>query len=44
MIACGAHFTLAYTECGILYYWGMIIPDDINSIQHMPNIMPISLT
>ena len=32
MIACGAHFSLCYTELGILYYWGMLVPEDINSI------------
>lgn len=44
MIACGAHFSLCYTELGILYYWGMLVPDDINSIQWIPNFMPISLS
>lgn len=32
MIACGAHFSLCYTELGILYYWGMLVPEDTNSI------------
>jgi alpha-tubulin suppressor-like RCC1 family protein len=41
-IACGAHFSLCYTECGILYYWGMLIPDDVESIQWYPNFLSIS--
>lgn len=32
MIACGAHFSICYTQLGILYYWGMLVPEDINSI------------
>ena len=32
MIACGAHFSLCYTELGILYYWGMLVPENVNSI------------
>ena len=42
-IACGAHFSLCYSELGILYYWGMLVPDDTNSIQWIPNFMSISL-
>jgi alpha-tubulin suppressor-like RCC1 family protein len=43
MVACGAHFSLCYTELGILYYWGMLVPDDAKSIQWIPNFMSISL-
>lgn len=43
MIACGAHFSICYTELGILYYWGMLVPEDINSIQWIPNFMSISM-
>lgn len=42
-IACGAHFSICYSELGILYYWGMLIPDDVNSIQWSPNFMGVSL-
>jgi alpha-tubulin suppressor-like RCC1 family protein len=42
MIACGAHFSICYTEFGILYYWGMLVPEDISSIQWIPNFMSIS--
>lgn len=42
-VACGAHFSLCYTELGILYYWGMLVPDDIDSIQRIPAFMSISL-
>ena len=43
MIACGAHFSLCYTELGILYYWGMLVPEEISSIQWIPNFMSISM-
>ena len=43
LIACGAHFSLCYTELGILYYWGMLVPDDLDSIQRIPAFMSISL-
>lgn len=43
MVACGAHFSICYTELGILYYWGMLVPDDTNSIQWIPNFMSISV-
>lgn len=32
MIACGAHFSICYSELGILYYFGMLTPDDTSSI------------
>ena len=43
IIACGAHFSICYSELGILYYWGMLIPDVVESIQWVPNFMSISL-
>ena len=43
MIACGAHFSVCYTELGVLYYWGMLIPDDTSSIQWIPNFMSVSV-
>ena len=43
MISCGAGFSLCYTELGILYYWGMLIPDDIASIQWIPSFMSMSM-
>lgn len=43
MIACGAHFSICYTQFGILYYWGMLVPEDTSSIQWIPNFMSISL-
>lgn len=43
MIACGAHFSLCYTDLGILYYWGMLVPDEIGSIQWIPKFMSISM-
>jgi alpha-tubulin suppressor-like RCC1 family protein len=32
LIACGANFSVCYTELGIVYYWGMMIVDDRESI------------
>ena len=32
LIACGAHFSICYSELGILYYWGMLVPDVVESI------------
>lgn len=43
MIACGAHFSLCYTDLGILYYWGMLVPDEIDSIQWIPKFMSVSM-
>ena len=43
LIACGAHFSLCYSELGILYYWGMLVPDNIESIQRIPAFMSVSL-
>lgn len=43
IIACGANFSLCYTELGIIYYWGMLIPENFESINWMPNFLNISL-
>lgn len=43
MISCGAHFSLCYTKLGILYYWGMLVPEEVNSIQWTPNFMNVSM-
>jgi alpha-tubulin suppressor-like RCC1 family protein len=43
LIACGSNFNICYTELGILYYWGMLVPDDFENIQWFPNFMPISI-
>lgn len=43
LIACGSNFSICYTELGILYYWGMLIADDLESIEWMPNFMTISI-
>jgi len=32
LISCGASFSIAYSELGILYCWGMMVPDDYDSI------------
>jgi alpha-tubulin suppressor-like RCC1 family protein len=42
LIACGPNFNICYTEHGILYSWGMLVPDDYENIQWIPNFMPIS--
>jgi len=43
MIACGAQFSICYTELGILYYWGMLVPEDTSSIQWIPNFLGVSM-
>ena len=42
LIACGPNFNICYTEHGILYSWGMLVPNDFENIQWIPNFMPIS--
>ncbi len=42
-IACGANFSLCYTELGIIYYWGMLVPDEFDSISWYPNFLTISM-
>jgi alpha-tubulin suppressor-like RCC1 family protein len=29
IIACGPNYNICYTQSGILYYWGMLVPDDV---------------
>ena len=43
LIACGAHFSICYSELGILYAWGMLIPEEVESIQRVPCFLAISL-
>ena len=43
LISAGANYTICYTECGILYYWGMLVPDDYNSIDYYPAFLNISI-
>ena len=42
LVACGAHFSLCYTELGILYYSGMPVPEDFESIQRIPAFRSLS--
>ena len=43
LISAGANYSVCYTEAGILYYWGMLIPDDYDSIEYLPNFLSIVL-
>ena len=43
LISAGANYSVCYTEAGILYYWGMLIPDDYESIEYLPNFLGIKL-
>ncbi len=43
IIACGANYSICYTELGIIYYWGMLVQDDFDTINWLPNFMAISL-
>lgn len=42
LIACGPNYNMCYTEHGILYSWGMLVPDDFENIQWLPSFMPIT--
>lgn len=42
MIACGANFSLCYTELGVVYRWGMLVPEDFDSITWLPTFITIS--
>lgn len=42
MIACGANFSLCYTTLGVVYYWGMLVPEDYNSITWLPSFLNVS--
>ena len=42
MIACGANFSLCYTALGVVYYWGMLVPDDLSSIYWYPGFLTVS--
>ena len=43
LISAGANYSVCYTEAGILYYWGMLIPDNYESIEYLPNFLGIVL-
>ena len=43
LISAGANYSVCYTENDILYYWGMLIPDDYDSIEYLPNFLGIVL-
>ena len=42
-MSAGANYSVCYTEAGILYYWGMLIPDNYESIEYLPNFLGIVL-
>ena len=43
LISAGANYSVCYTEAGILYYWGMLVPDDYESIEYLPNFLSIAM-
>jgi len=43
LIACGPNYCLCYSENGNLYYWGMLVPEDVAGVKWFPNFMPISI-
>ena len=43
LMSAGANYCVCYTEAGILYYWGMLIPDNYESIEYLPNFLGIVL-
>lgn len=42
MITCGANFSLCYTALGVIYHWGMLVPEDFNSISWYPSLLTVS--
>jgi alpha-tubulin suppressor-like RCC1 family protein len=40
---CGPNFSIAYTELGIMYAWGMVRQDDFDSIEWYPNFFNVSI-
>ena len=42
MIACGANFSLCYTALGVVYRWGMLVPEDFSSITYYPTFLTVS--
>lgn len=43
LISAGANYCVCYTNAGILYYWGMLTPDNYESIEYLPNFLGIVL-
>ena len=43
LITCGAYFTVCYTELGILYTWGMLSPDNLDTVLWYPSWLQVSI-
>jgi hypothetical protein len=43
ILACGPNYSLAYTELGILYAWGMGNSNDFDGIEWWPSFFNVSL-
>jgi hypothetical protein len=43
ILACGPNYSLAYTELGILYAWGMGNSNDFDAIEWWPSFFNVSL-
>lgn len=43
MMSCGSNFSICYTELGILYSWGLLMPDKLSSIQWYPRFLSVSI-
>jgi hypothetical protein len=43
LIACGANYSVCYTEFGLLFFWGIRNTDDKASISWYPILMGISI-
>jgi alpha-tubulin suppressor-like RCC1 family protein len=43
LIACGANYSVCYTESGLSFFWGIRNSDDKNSISWYPSLMGISI-
>jgi alpha-tubulin suppressor-like RCC1 family protein len=43
LIACGANYSVCYTESGLLFFWGIRNSDDPSTISWYPSLMGISI-
>ena len=43
LISAGANYSVCYSESGILYFWGMLVPDDYEQVEYFPKFLNISI-
>lgn len=42
LVTCGANFSLCYTTLGVIYKWGMMQPENYESIIYYPELLTVS--